>query len=277
MMPGKPVVDEILEGCKTGPEDTGLSIVQVGHLPESDSYVAQVEKTAKRVPNLYFQYDAVSEDASLRTLQDVLFSLNEDEGIHGYMLQMPLPPHLQEKFNMIREWINPRKDVDVLGYHTRGVLLSGKRPNQIVPPKPYAVMKILKHYKVDLRGKIVTVVGDGLVGGLLKIMLGNDSATQIICNEHTQNLAELTSIADVVVGASGVPNIIHGDMIKEGAVVVNVGMKEAADGTMQGDVHVDSVTEKASLVTPIRGGLGPVTVAALIQNTFRARVTPDIP
>jgi|GEM_PF-2827147 len=278
MMYGKPVVDAMIDRLNEEKIDAGLTVVQVGSLPESSSYVTQVEKTADKLPHLGFEHAHLQESTTFEELQLIIRDLNRNPKVSGYMFQLPLPSKLQVRLDEIRKWISPDKDVDLIGHAQRGVFLSGKREGQLLPPTPYAVMKMLKMYQIDVMGKIAVIIGDGHVGSLLKIMMGNDKATQIVCNEHTPDLAHLTRQGDIVVAATGIPNIMNGSMIKEGAVVVNVGMK-FVNGTMMGDVDVDSVKEVASKVTPVSKGLGPVTVAALIQNTFRAakkihRVTP---
>ncbi len=271
LITGKPVVEAILAPLEQEQRESTLAVVQVGGRKESNSYVTQLTQTANRITQMTLEHHALDESASPEVLKAEMDELNQRPEIGGYMLQLPLPPHLQLRLQEVRDWIDPTKDIDVLGHGQRGIFLSEKRKGQILPPTPYAVMKMLQYHEVDVRGKIVTIVGDGMVGGMLKIMLGNDKATQIVCNETTQNLELMTRMGDVVVGASGVPNLITGDMVKKGAVVVNVGMKfNAGTGKMDGDVDVESVMERASMVTPIKGGTGPVTVAALVQNLFRA-------
>lgn len=268
-MLGRPVVETMLEQLASKQMHAGLAIVQVGDVPESTSYVKQVHTTAKRLSNLHINHHHLPVTTTRRELEEMMRSLNEDTSVSGYMLQLPLPPPLQEGLDEIRTWIAAEKDIDLLGHAQRGVFLSGKREGQLLPPTPYAVMKLLKHYKQDVRGKIVVVVGDGQVGSLLKVMLGNDKATQIVCNEHTPHLADFTKQGDIVVAATGIPDLVTGDMIKQDAVVVNVGMK-FVEGTMRGDVQIESVQERAAHITPITAGLGPVTVMALINNAFRA-------
>lgn len=269
MMLGKPVVDAMLDDLSEDRTEAGLTIVQVGELPESASYVKQVKKTAERIRNLRLTHLQLPETIDTGDLQGALMDLGTDRTVSGYMLQLPLPEHLQERLQEVRDWISPKKDIDLQGFEQRGIFLSGKQEGQLLPPTPYAVMKMLKHYRVDVRGRIAVIIGDGQVGGLLKVMMGNDKATQIVVNECTPDLASFTRQGDIVVGASGIPDLLTGDMIKDGAVVVNVGMK-FMDGKMRGDVDVESVAKRASKVTPILGGLGQVTVMALIQNALRA-------
>lgn len=272
LLHGKPVAESIVERIGADGTHTGLRIVQVGEHAESDSYFKQLLRTAKQVRGLTVERHLLPADAELGDLHALMEGLNADADVHGYMVHLPLPPALQERLRQVRRWIADSKDVDFLGYHHAGKLLTGKHPEQLTPPTPYAVMKMLKHYGVTVAGKIVAIVGDGLVGSRLKVMVGNDLGTQIVCNAKTPNIASLVAQADIVVGAAGTPDLITGDMIKEGATVINVGMHfDEAQQRMHGDVDVASVSRKAARVTPILGGLGPVTVASLIQNVFRAK------
>jgi methylenetetrahydrofolate dehydrogenase (NADP+) / methenyltetrahydrofolate cyclohydrolase len=271
LLQGQPVVDAMLQPLEAELENTTLAVVQVGGKPESNSYVKQLRNTAKRLPGLTVDHIGLAAHETLDALHLVMKDLNRRPEVAGYMLQLPLPSHLQERLQEVRHWIAPEKDIDLFGYTQRGVFLSEKRPGQLLPPTPYAVMKMLQHARFDVRGKVVVVVGDGMVGSMLKVMLGNDKATQIVCNEHTPDLASFVMRGDVVVGAAGVPNIITGDMLKPGAVAINVGMKwNEEKKIMEGDIDVDSVMDRASIVTPVKGGTGPATVAALVQNVFRA-------
>ena len=270
MMLGQPVVDAIIERCEQqSPVEATLAIIQVGDKPESTSYVRQAKKQAPMFPGLKLVHHQLPVSTAAEELRDLMHRLNNEPSISAYMLQQPLPPRLQDNIDDIRGWIAPEKDADPFGHRERGKLFGQKRPDQIVPCTPYAVMKMLDHYQVIVKGKVFVIVGDGQVGGLLKVMVGNDKGTQVVCNEFTPDLAHWTRQGDIVVGAAGrVPNLINAEMIKEGAVVVNVGMIDVA-GHMKGDIHVESVQEKARLVTPVLKGLGRVTVAALMQNVLR--------
>ncbi len=274
LMLGKPVVDAILGPLEQEQNESTLVVVQVGGRPESNSYVSQLTRTSKRIPQMKFEHHLLDGTISLDNLREEILDLNRRPDVGGYMLQLPLPDDLQIKMNEVRGWIDPLKDLEVLGHTQRGMFFSEVVPGQILPPTPYGVVKMLRVHNVDLRGKIAVIVGDGLVGEPLKIMMGHDKLTQIVCNETTPDLGAMTRIGDIVVSAVGkVPKLITGDMVKPGAVVINVGMMHKRGGApneFEGDIDVSSVQEVASMVTPILGGSGPVTVAALVQNLFRA-------
>lgn len=269
LMFGQPVADAMrAQLLKEGIPAT-VGIVQVGELPESTSYVKQVQRTSKTIFELVVQHRQLYEGIASCELENHLHELNDAKDVAGYMVQLPLPRHLMGVLYRLRNIISPGKDVDHLGYEHGGGLFHERQPNQIVPPTPYAVMKLLRHYNVETRGKMMAIVGDGEVGRRLKVMAGNDMANQIVLNETVADLSLWTSQADIVVSAAGIPKLITAKHIREGAVVVGVGMK-VVDGKIQSDIDVDSVLEKAALVTPRVGGLGPVTVMALLQNVVRA-------
>ncbi len=269
MMLGQPVVDSMIQHLPKEGFSTNVGIIQVGSRPECNSYIMQVDKTVPKVPGMKLDLRRLQEDCSPEGLQREMADLNRDPAIGGYMLQLPLPPHLMEQLQIIRQWIDADKDIDLLGYEASGTLLYGKRKEQIVPPTPYAVLKTLQYYGCSTSGRVMAIVGDGEVGSRLKIMVGNDKCNHIVLNETVEDLNRWTRQADIVVGCAGVPDLITGDSIREGAVVVNVGVK-FKDGKLHGDVDVDSVSQKASKVTPRIGGLGPVTVMSLLQNVQRA-------
>jgi methylenetetrahydrofolate dehydrogenase (NADP+)/methenyltetrahydrofolate cyclohydrolase len=269
LMLGQNVVDAMRSAMADEGLKTGVGILQVGRRPESESYIMQVRRTIASVPGMSLDHRALPKECTLDDLHAAMDAMNEDDAVSGYMLQLPLSPALQAQMQRVREWIAPDKDIDLLGYEQSGVLLYGKQREQLVPPTPYAVLKLLDFYRVEKKGKMMAIVGDGEVGGRLKVMAGHDKVNQIVLNETVANLDHWTRQADIVVAAAGVPGIIHGGNICEGAVVVNVGVR-FKDGKLQGDVDVNSVMEKASMVTPRIGGLGPVTVMALLQNAVRA-------
>lgn len=278
LMLGKPIVDSILESIQQEQTHPTLGIIQVGDQPESNSYITQAQRTVNKIrDHMHLRLQKLSEEVTAKELRELMLDWNADPAMDGYMLLQPLTRHLEDIFQEIRRWINPKKDVDLLGFEQRGVFLSGKLEGQMLPPTPYAVIKCIRHFRDsiedNIKGKTVTVVGDGKVGSMLKVMLGNDGATQIMCNEHTPptKFKELVGLGDIVVGAAdNAADIITADMIKEGAVVINVGMKKVGD-TFKGNVLVDdAMMERASKVTPILGGLGPVTVVALMRNTCKA-------
>jgi methylenetetrahydrofolate dehydrogenase (NADP+)/methenyltetrahydrofolate cyclohydrolase len=276
---GKPVVETMISDLAQQTIDVRLSVIQVGNAPESESYIKQLRTTAAKLTRLCIDTHQLRESTTLEELFGLMTMLNLDRSLSGYMLHLPLPPELQANLDRIRSWINAEQDIDMLGYTQRGKFFSEKRKGQILPPTPYAVMKMLKMYlphrddgKEPTYGKRVAIVGDGQIGSMLKHMLRNDCATQLVINDASHEPEELCRMADIIVGAAGVPDLITKDWIKEGAVVINVGMK-FMNGKMHGDIDVESVREKAAMVTPVLGGTGPVTVAALIQNAYRAELS----
>jgi methylenetetrahydrofolate dehydrogenase (NADP+) / methenyltetrahydrofolate cyclohydrolase len=265
---GQPVVDAMLEKRKNEKPVT-LGIFE-GMNDEAQSYMTQLRKTAEDMPvNIHpFRMTAAT---TWEDLHDMMMAWNKDPDIDGYFVQTPLPEHLKGIEHDFSLWIAPGKDIDVQGPEQRGNVYE-KKKGQILPPTPFAVMKMLKHYGIGVRGKIATVIGDGNVGRLLKVMLGNDGATQVMTNVDTppEAIPIFTRMSDIVVGAAPVPDQITGDMIKPGATVINVGM-ERIENKWHGNIHVPSVQEVAGNVSKVLGGLGPVTVASLIEMVFRAR------
>ncbi len=267
-MLGQPVVDAMRQNMLKDGIEAQLGIIQVGNLPESTSYVQQVRRTIETVPGLSLEHVSLEEDCSPETLLKAMVRQNNAPATSGYMLQLPLPKNLKEKMDEIRSWIAPGKDVDHLGYEHGGALFHERQEDQIVPPTPYAVMKLLQFYGVQTHGSMMAIVGDGEVGRRLKVMAGNDLANQIVLNETANHLAHWTRQADIVVSAVGVPGLITAEHVREGSTVVGVGVK-FVDGKLQSDIDVDGVSGKVANVTPRIGGLGPVTVMSLLQNVIR--------
>jgi len=242
-----------------------LVVVLVGDDPASEIYVRKkLEKAA-----------AVGAEARLEKLpaiateEEVLImvnALNKDEGIDGFIVQAPLPKHIN--YENIVEAIDPAKDVDGWTSTSMGKMFLGiGKP--FMPATPLAVMRMLEHYKVDLKGKEVTVIGrSNVVGKPLAFMLLQKSATVTICHSKTKDLSLHTKHADVVVAAAGVPGLVKAEMIKEGAYVIDVGTTRV-DGKLKGDVDFDEVIKKAHC-SPVPGGVGPMTVATLIGNVVQA-------
>ncbi len=280
VMLGQPIVDEMICEMKQCDFNPTLAVIQVGHDPRSDSYMKQLHKMQQKLDQLTLQHIELSIDTTWHKLERILRTLNKDKKTDGYMIQEPLPTHLKMYTPLIRDIIDekPAKDVDFLGHKNRGQI-QDKLNGQLVPPTPYGVMRMLRHYLPPLSGKShpvegrsVAIIGDGQVGKLLKIMVGNDNGTQLVCNLQTQKELQRALIgqADIVVGAAeNAPDIITGDMIKPDATVINVGMI-SVDGKIKGNVDVSSVKDVASMYTPVLGGTGTVTIATLVLNLFRS-------
>lgn len=244
----------------------GLAVILVGTDPASQVYVGSKEKACIEV-GFHSEVYRLPEETTQEELLALIQKLNTDEKIHGILVQLPLPKHLDEK--VVINAISPRKDVD--GFHplNAGALFVGEKG--LVPCTPKGCIHLIKETGFDLKGKKAVVVGrSNIVGKPVAMLLLNENATVTICHSRTQNLKEELLQADVVVAAVGKPNFITGDMIKEGSVVIDVGINRLENGKLVGDVDFDSAKEKAGWITPVPGGVGPMTIAMLLQNTLEA-------
>lgn len=247
----------------------GLAAVHVGEDPASRIYLEAKHKACADVGIRSEQFDLpayASEDEVLATIR----RLNRDPEIHGVLVQLPLPTHISEL--AVQETIDPRKDVD--GLHPLNVGLMVRGEPRFPPATPYGIVELLLRSGIQLEGAEVVVVGYGeLVGAPLSIMLAQDSirgnATVTICHVKTRDLAAHTRRADILVAAAGVPGLITAEMVRPGATVVDVGVHRTEHGLV-GDVRFDEVKEVAGAITPVPGGVGPMTVAILLVNTVRA-------
>ncbi|KAA0445362.1 MAG: bifunctional methylenetetrahydrofolate dehydrogenase/methenyltetrahydrofolate cyclohydrolase FolD [Candidatus Thioglobus sp.] len=244
----------------------GLAVILVGADPASEIYVRNKSKACKEVG---FYSESISKPANISQseLLAEIRRLNADDKIDGILLQLPLPAHLDA--NLIVETINPTKDVD--GFHSEniGKLLQNKP--QLRPCTPKGVMTLLAATGVDLAGKNCVVVGaSNIVGRPMAIELLNAGATVLICNSKTQDLAGKIKQAEVLVVAVGRAKMVHGDWIKSGAIVIDVGINRLDSGKLVGDVDFISAEKIASWITPVPGGVGPMTIATLLENTLTA-------
>jgi len=241
-----------------------LAVVSVGNVDASEVYIRQKRKAAEKVGIrfLRFHYDSSTTEEILGKIVE----MNNDPDIHGILVQIPLPEIIDER--RVMECISPKKDVD--GFHPMnyGELLIGA-PG-LAPCTPKGIITMLDFERVELRGKNVVVLNhSNVVGKPLALMLLNRDATVSVCHIYTKDLAEHTKKADILITAAGVPGLIRPDMVKEGVVVIDVSMNRV-EGKLCGDVLFEEVKEKASLITPVPGGVGPMTVAMLMQNTYLA-------
>lgn len=246
----------------------GLAVVLVGNDPASEVYVRNKLKACEEVGMKSFlvRLDA---DSSFGQVADALGELNANEDVHGIILQLPLPKHLDE--NALIDLISPEKDVDGCTALQKGRLWTGR--DSLVACTPYGVMELLKHYEIPLEGKHAVVIGrSNLVGKPLAQLLMNANCTVTVCHSRTRNLGEITRSADIVCVAIGKAKFLKADMIKEGAVVVDVGMDRDENGKLCGDVDFAEVAPKCSFITPVPGGVGPMTVTMLIKNTLNAYI-----
>ena len=243
-----------------------LVAVLVGEDPASRVYVRNKGKACTEAGLLSRQIDLPA-SVSEKELLDVVAGLNADDSVHGILVQLPLPDHIDE--SRVLDAIAPDKDVD--GFHpvNAGRLLIGQ-PG-FVPCTPYGIMKLLDHEQVDLKGKHAVVVGrSNIVGKPVAILLLARHATVTICHSRTKDLPGVVRSADVVVAAVGKAGMVRGSWIKPGAVVIDVGINRLPDGKLAGDVAFDEAKEVAGRITPVPGGVGPMTIAMLMQNTVNA-------
>jgi methylenetetrahydrofolate dehydrogenase (NADP+) / methenyltetrahydrofolate cyclohydrolase len=241
----------------------GLAVIVVGNDPASAVYVRNKIKACADVGIQSFRYDYPA-DADPQGVLDLISQLNVREDVHGILVQLPLPP--QFTMSEILRTISADKDVDGFHLYNVGGLVVG---NTVFPPcTPYGVVKMLEHEGVALEGKNVVVVGaSNIVGKPMALMLMQHDATVCICHAKTRDLAQFTILADILVVAAGKPNLIVPQMVKTGAVVIDVGINRLPHGKLVGDVDFAGVSEKASLITPVPGGVGPMTVTMLLYNT----------
>lgn len=256
---------EVEELKKTG-KKPGLAVILVGDDPASRVYVNGKKKACEELGIRSFEY-ALPAETKEEELLGLLEQLNEDDNVDGILVQLPLPKHLNE--TTVIETIRADKDVDAFRYENVGRIMVGNA--HFLPCTPAGVMELIDQTGIDLTGKECVVIGrSNIVGKPQALLLLQRNATVTICHSKTRDLAEVTRRADVVVAAVGRANLITGDMIKEGAVVIDVGMNRLPDGKLCGDVEFASVSEKASYLTPVPGGVGPMTITMLMRNTIEA-------
>ena len=250
---------------KFGVEPT-LAVVLVGEDKASQTYVRAKEKACNEY-GIKSVAHRLSENTTQNELLALINVLNLDDSIHGILVQLPLPKHIDT--NIVLAAIDPRKDVD--GFHAVNVgkLVSGL--DGFVPCTPLGVMEILKEYGIDVAGLNAVVIGrSNIVGKPMANLLLNASATVTVTHSKTKNLKEICKNADLIVAAIGRPFFLKADMVKDGAVVVDVGINRLDDGRLVGDVDFDEVAPKCSYITPVPGGVGPMTIAMLLNNTILA-------
>jgi len=244
----------------------GLAVVLVGDDPASRIYVGKKAKACAEAGFLSRSYELPAETEEEKLLK-IIKKLNKDKTIHGILVQLPLPKHISTE--KIIAAIDPRKDVD--GFHPCNVggLVTGTP--LFVPCTPRGIMELLSRSGIDLAGREAVVVGrSNIVGKPVAFLLLAQHATVTLCHSRTKNLADVTKRADILVAAIGKPQMIRANMVKEGAIVIDVGVNRLENGKLAGDVAFDEVAAKASFITPVPGGVGPMTIAMLMKNTFDA-------
>lgn len=247
----------------------GLAVIIVGEDPASQIYVRNKAKACEEV-GFYSEVHRLSENTSEEELLALVHSLNKNEKIHGILVQSPLPKHLDE--SLIVNNIDYNKDVDAFHPVNVGKIMIGEY--NFLPCTPAGVMELLKAYDIDVCGKEVVIVGrSNIVGKPQAMLMLHANATVTVCHSKTKNLSEVLKHADVVVMAIGRAKFLKGDMIKDGAVVIDVGMDRDENGKLCGDVDFEECEKKASFITPVPGGVGPMTITMLMKNTLTAAKT----
>ena len=266
----------VAQRANEGKKIPHLAAILVGNNGASETYVAAKVKACEETgfKSTLIRLDAeISENKLLEKIEE----LNNDPDVDGILVQLPLPKHISDK-NIINA-IDPGKDVD--GFHPVSVGKMVEGLPTFIPATPYGIMLLLEQYKIDTKGKHAVVIGrSNIVGRPMSILLSGNSnpgnCTVTICHSHTKNLKEICLQGDIIVAALGIPEFVKADMVKDGAVVIDVGITRVEDATrksgfkLKGDVDFENVSPKTSWITPVPGGVGPMTIAALMKNTYRS-------
>lgn len=259
-------LSQIVDGLRNEGVTPGLAVILVGNDPASHTYVRNKEKACAEigVHSELIQYDeTITEEFLLNKIAE----LNEDKNIHGILVQLPLPNHINP--NKVIKAIDPRKDVDGFHPYNVGKLVIGE--DSFVPCTPLGIIEMLEEIGFDFTGKHAVVVGRStIVGKPMGQLLLNKNATVTYCHSKTKDLPSITSQADLLISAIGQPYAITADYVKDGAVVIDVGINRNEQGKLCGDILFDEVKEKASYITPVPGGVGPMTITMLLANTVKA-------
>ena len=243
-----------------------LSVILVGNDPASEIYVRNKESACKKV-NMDAETIKLPEETTTEELLTLIDRLNKDEKVSGILVQLPVPPRIDTA--KVLEAISPMKDVD--GFHPLNGGHLFKDRALLEPCTPSGVIELLRRYEIPMKGADAVIVGrSNLVGKPLSIMMERENATVTLCHSKTKNIEEHIRRADIVVAAIGKPRFIKGDWIREGAAVIDVGINRLEDGTVCGDVEFEEAEKKAAFITPVPGGVGPMTIAMLIKNTILA-------
>ncbi|AXH14427.1 bifunctional methylenetetrahydrofolate dehydrogenase/methenyltetrahydrofolate cyclohydrolase FolD [Malaciobacter mytili LMG 24559] len=244
----------------------GLAVVLVGSDPASAAYVNMKSKACKEA-GIYSIVHEMPDTISQDKILEILAMMNKNPNIDGILVQLPLPKHVDT--TAILEAIAPKKDVD--GFHAYNTGRMNLGLDSFIPATPYGVMELLKEYNIDPQGKDVCVVGaSNIVGKPMSTLLLNANATVTTCHIYTKNLKEHTLKADIICVGVGKVNLITEDMVKDGAIVVDIGINRLDSGKLVGDVDYEKVAPKCSYITPVPGGVGPMTIAMLLKNTIKA-------
>lgn len=257
---------EAVKNRKDSVRAPGLAVIIVGNNPASRIYVNNKKKACEICGFTSYEY-AISEDAPEAELLSLIERLNNDDGIDGILCQLPLPSHMDE--NKVIDAISPEKDVDGFSPVSTGNLVAGKPC--FAPCTPAGVVEMLKYEGIEISGKHCVIVGrSNIVGKPAALLMLQENATVTVCHSKTKDLAQEVRRADIVIAAIGKAGFITEDMIKEGAIVIDVGINRLENGKVTGDVDFEAAKEKASYITPVPGGVGPMTITMLMKNTLTA-------
>ena len=270
---GKAIAAEMRHECAVRTERLkargvvpGLAVVIVGDDPASQVYVRNKAVASEGV-GMHSEVHAMSKDTTQQQLLAFIHSLNANRSIHGILVQLPLPKHIDSR--AVVAAIDPAKDVDGFHYYNVGALVAGEPA--FYPCTPWGVMKMLEHEGVKVEGMNAVVVGrSNIVGKPMALLLMHAGATVTVCHSKTRDLGAVTRGADLLVAAVGKPRMITAAMVKPGAVVIDVGINRLPDGRLAGDVDYAAVSQVASMITPVPGGVGPMTIAMLLANTVKS-------
>jgi len=272
---------EVAQLSVEGKKIPHLAAILVGKNGASETYVAAKVKACEEsgFKSTLIRFE---EEISENKLIDAIEKLNNDPDVDGILVQLPLPKHINDEH--IINAIDPDKDVD--GFHPVNVGKMVQGLSTYIPATPYGIMLLLKHYKIDTKGMHAVVVGrSNIVGRPMSILLSENknpgNCTVTLCHSQTKNIGELCSTADIIVAALGKPDFITADMVKEGAIVIDVGITRVVDATkksgfkLKGDVDYENVAPKCAFITPVPGGVGPMTIAALLKSTFKSCISKN--
>ena len=244
----------------------GLAVIIVGNGPASRVYVNNKKKGCEQTGMNSFEY-ALPEETTTEELISLIEKLNGEKDVHGILCQLPVPKHIDEE--KVLNAISPDKDVDAFHPVNCGKVMTGDYT--FAPCTPAGMVEMLKYYNIPIAGKHCVIIGrSNIVGKPMAMLMLKENATVTVCHSRTQNLAEITKQADILVAAVGRPKFVTPDMVKDGAVVLDVGINRMEDGKLCGDVDFDAVCEKTSYITPVPGGVGPMTITMLLKNTLAA-------
>ena len=260
------IAEEVKELQKTRGITPGLAVVIVGEDPASKVYVRNKHRACEQVGFASFGYELPTE-TSEEELLALIAKLNADDAVHGILVQLPLPRHLDEEKILLA--IDPRKDVDAFHPYNVGKIMIGNY--DFLPCTPAGVMELLRRSNIEIAGKECVIVGrSNIVGKPQAMLLLQANGTVTVCHSRTKDLREVCRRADILVAAIGKPEFFDASFVKEGAVVIDVGINRRADGTLCGDVNFEDVAPHTSFITPVPGGVGPMTIAMLMRNTLTA-------